>query len=193
MILESVEHDPLIWPTIEENGVTRTKKYVELSATEKIQADCDLKATNIILQGLPSNIYSLVNHHRIAKDLWERIQLLMQGTLLTKLIKGVLRTLSYFSRKRISDKRTKNEAKNDKTEHGMEKREKVKVNKVQVKVNYKKSRVVIEGIGEKERLMAKIALGFYLTQETHMLEALSEETQEGAQDLRTLSIKIGLE
>ncbi|GJR19346.1 hypothetical protein Tco_0967873 [Tanacetum coccineum] len=27
-----------------------TKKYVELSAIEKIQADCDMKATNIILQ-----------------------------------------------------------------------------------------------------------------------------------------------
>nr|GEU71039.1 hypothetical protein [Tanacetum cinerariifolium] len=50
MILESVEHGLLIWPTIEENTVTRTKKYVELSATEKIQADCDLKETNIILQ-----------------------------------------------------------------------------------------------------------------------------------------------
>ncbi|GJS93465.1 hypothetical protein Tco_0800433 [Tanacetum coccineum] len=84
MILESVEHGPLIWPTIEENGVTRIKKYEELSATEKIQADCDLKATNIILQGLPSDVYSLVNHHRVAKDLWERIQLLMQGTSLTK-------------------------------------------------------------------------------------------------------------
>ncbi|GJV16163.1 hypothetical protein Tco_1361486 [Tanacetum coccineum] len=53
MILESVEH-------------------------EKIQADCDLKATNVILQGLPSDIYSLVNHHRVAKDLWEKVQLLMQ-------------------------------------------------------------------------------------------------------------------
>nr|GEV51993.1 ribonuclease H-like domain-containing protein [Tanacetum cinerariifolium] len=52
MIRESVEHGPLIWPTIEENGVTRTKKYVELSATEKIQADCDLKETNVILHGL---------------------------------------------------------------------------------------------------------------------------------------------
>ncbi|GJU96409.1 retrovirus-related pol polyprotein from transposon TNT 1-94 [Tanacetum coccineum] len=73
MILESFEHGPLIWPTIEENGVTKTKKYAELSATEKIQADCDLKATNIILQGLPSDIYSLVNHHRVAKDLWENL------------------------------------------------------------------------------------------------------------------------
>ncbi|GJS09456.1 retrovirus-related pol polyprotein from transposon TNT 1-94 [Tanacetum coccineum] len=67
MILESVEHGPLIWPTIEENNVTRTKKYEELSATEKIQVDCDLKATNIILQGLPSDVYSLVNHHRVAE------------------------------------------------------------------------------------------------------------------------------
>ncbi|GKD76626.1 hypothetical protein Tco_1339247, partial [Tanacetum coccineum] len=42
MILESVENGPLIWPSIEENGVTRPKKYSELSATEAIQADCDI-------------------------------------------------------------------------------------------------------------------------------------------------------
>nr|GEY29213.1 hypothetical protein [Tanacetum cinerariifolium] len=53
MILESVENGPLLWPSIEENGVTRLKKYSELSPTEAIQADCDVKATNIILQGLP--------------------------------------------------------------------------------------------------------------------------------------------
>nr|GEU34656.1 reverse transcriptase domain-containing protein [Tanacetum cinerariifolium] len=51
MIFESVENGPFIWPTIEENRVTRTKKYAELSAVEKVQADCDMKATNIILQG----------------------------------------------------------------------------------------------------------------------------------------------
>ncbi|GKD82452.1 hypothetical protein Tco_1349291 [Tanacetum coccineum] len=55
-----------------------TNKYEKLYAIEKIQADCDLKATNIILQGLPSDVYSLVNHHRVAKDLWERVKLLMQ-------------------------------------------------------------------------------------------------------------------
>nr|GEZ80941.1 hypothetical protein [Tanacetum cinerariifolium] len=84
MILELVKHGLLIWPTVEENGVIRTKKYAELSDAEKIQADCYLKATNIILQGLPADIYSLVNHHRVAKDLWERVQLLMRGTSLTK-------------------------------------------------------------------------------------------------------------
>ncbi|GKC03912.1 hypothetical protein Tco_0995522 [Tanacetum coccineum] len=43
-----------------------------------------VKATNIILQGLPLEVYALVSNHRIAKELWEIIQLLMQGTLLTK-------------------------------------------------------------------------------------------------------------
>nr|GEZ49341.1 integrase, catalytic region, zinc finger, CCHC-type, peptidase aspartic, catalytic [Tanacetum cinerariifolium] len=60
MILELVEHGPLLWPTIEEDGVTRLKKYFELSSAEAIQADCDVKATNIILQALPSEIYALL-------------------------------------------------------------------------------------------------------------------------------------
>nr|GEX75337.1 hypothetical protein [Tanacetum cinerariifolium] len=80
MILESVENGPLIWPSIEENRVTRPKKYSELSNTKAIQADfkenrvtrpkkyselsskeaiqpdCDVKAINIILQGLPPEV-----------------------------------------------------------------------------------------------------------------------------------------
>nr|GEY20951.1 hypothetical protein [Tanacetum cinerariifolium] len=59
MILESVENGPLLWPTVEENGVTRPKKYSELLATEAIQAYCDVKAKNIILQGLPPEVYAL--------------------------------------------------------------------------------------------------------------------------------------
>ncbi|GJW68389.1 hypothetical protein Tco_0122813 [Tanacetum coccineum] len=59
-------------------------RMILVSVENEIQADCDMKATNIILQGLPANIYSVVNHHRVAKDLWERVQLLMQCTSLTK-------------------------------------------------------------------------------------------------------------
>nr|GEY97861.1 hypothetical protein [Tanacetum cinerariifolium]GEZ29939.1 hypothetical protein [Tanacetum cinerariifolium] len=84
MILESVEHGALLWPTVEEDGVTRLKKYSELFAAEAIQADCDVKATNIILQELTLEIYALVSTHKVAKDLWEQIQMLMQGTSLTK-------------------------------------------------------------------------------------------------------------
>ncbi|GKB12807.1 retrovirus-related pol polyprotein from transposon TNT 1-94 [Tanacetum coccineum] len=80
IILESVENGPLIWPTIEENGVTRPRKYSEVTPADAIQADCDVNATNIILQGLPPEVYALVSNHKVAKELWERIQLLMQGT-----------------------------------------------------------------------------------------------------------------
>nr|GEV38233.1 hypothetical protein [Tanacetum cinerariifolium] len=84
MILESAKNGPLLWSTVEENGVTQLKKYSELSTTEAIQAEFDVKATNIILQGLPSEVYALVSTHKVAKGLWERIQMLMQGTSLTK-------------------------------------------------------------------------------------------------------------
>ncbi|GJV87339.1 hypothetical protein Tco_1531277 [Tanacetum coccineum] len=84
MILASVEKGPLVWPSITVDGVTRLKEYTELTLAEAIQADCDIKAINIILQGLPIEIYALMSQHRVAKDLWEKIKLLMQGTSLTK-------------------------------------------------------------------------------------------------------------
>ncbi|GKC18760.1 hypothetical protein Tco_1020910 [Tanacetum coccineum] len=59
MILASVEKVPLVWPSITVDGVTRLKEY-ELTPAEAIQADCDIKAINIILQGLPTKIYLLV-------------------------------------------------------------------------------------------------------------------------------------
>nr|GEU94939.1 retrovirus-related Pol polyprotein from transposon TNT 1-94 [Tanacetum cinerariifolium] len=69
MILESVENGPLLRPTVEENRVTIPKKYSELSATKAIQADCDVKATNIILQGLSPEVYALVSNHKVIKEL----------------------------------------------------------------------------------------------------------------------------
>ncbi|GJY20298.1 hypothetical protein Tco_0392864 [Tanacetum coccineum] len=84
MILASVEKGLLVWPTITVDGVTRPKEYTELTPVETIQADCDIKAINIILQGLPTEIYALVSQCRVAKDIWEKINLLMQGTSLTK-------------------------------------------------------------------------------------------------------------
>ncbi|GJR13239.1 integrase, catalytic region, zinc finger, CCHC-type containing protein [Tanacetum coccineum] len=63
IILNSVKEGLLDWGTIEADGVTRPKTYEELSEKEKLQADCDLKATNIVLQDLPPDVHSLVNHH----------------------------------------------------------------------------------------------------------------------------------
>ncbi|GJS91580.1 hypothetical protein Tco_0774216 [Tanacetum coccineum] len=65
------------------DGTTRTKKYEELLVAEKLQADYDLKATNIVLQGLPSDVYAIVNHHKVGKEIWDRVKLLVQGTKLS--------------------------------------------------------------------------------------------------------------
>ncbi|GJS40643.1 integrase, catalytic region, zinc finger, CCHC-type containing protein, partial [Tanacetum coccineum] len=64
MILASVEKGPLVWPTITVDGVTRPNEYTELTPAETIQADCDIKAINIILQGIPTKIYALVSQRR---------------------------------------------------------------------------------------------------------------------------------
>nr|GEY96903.1 hypothetical protein [Tanacetum cinerariifolium] len=63
MILSGADNRP---PMLDKD---LTKKYVELSVAEKTQADCDMKVTNIIVQGLPADIYSLVNHLKVSKDL----------------------------------------------------------------------------------------------------------------------------
>nr|GEU66323.1 retrovirus-related Pol polyprotein from transposon TNT 1-94 [Tanacetum cinerariifolium] len=74
MILKFVENGPLLWPTVEENRVTRPQKYFELSATKAIQADCDVKATNIIFQGFPPEVYALGESLR---DFYLRFSLLL--------------------------------------------------------------------------------------------------------------------
>ncbi|GJT73814.1 retrovirus-related pol polyprotein from transposon TNT 1-94, partial [Tanacetum coccineum] len=67
MMLESIENGPLVYPTIEKNGAIRPKKFAELTKQEKLQDDCDVQATNIILQGLLPDVYSLVNHCQFDK------------------------------------------------------------------------------------------------------------------------------
>nr|GEV47155.1 zinc finger, CCHC-type [Tanacetum cinerariifolium] len=60
---------------------TRPKKYSELSEEQQLQDDCDVQATNIILYGLPPDVYLLVNHQDAAKDIWDRVKLLMKDPL----------------------------------------------------------------------------------------------------------------
>nr|GEU33760.1 hypothetical protein [Tanacetum cinerariifolium] len=59
---------------------TQTRTYDELIDTEKIRETCDIKATNFILQCLPQDIYNLVNPYSDAKDIWDRVKLLIEGS-----------------------------------------------------------------------------------------------------------------
>ncbi|GKB20537.1 hypothetical protein Tco_0854460 [Tanacetum coccineum] len=80
MMLNSIDNGPLVYLTVEENRQTRPMKYSELIEAQQLQDDCDVQATNIILHGLPPNVYALVNHQESAKDIWDRVKLLMKGT-----------------------------------------------------------------------------------------------------------------
>ncbi|GJZ48839.1 integrase, catalytic region, zinc finger, CCHC-type containing protein [Tanacetum coccineum] len=81
MMLDSIDEGPLVYPTIVgEDGQTRPKKYSELTEEQQLQDDCDVQATNIILHDLPPDVYLLVNHQEAAKDIWDRVKLLMKGT-----------------------------------------------------------------------------------------------------------------
>ncbi|GJU87974.1 retrovirus-related pol polyprotein from transposon TNT 1-94 [Tanacetum coccineum] len=60
LIHESIRNGPLVWPMIEENGEMRRKRVPELSAPKKLQYEADVKVTNIILQGVPADVYALM-------------------------------------------------------------------------------------------------------------------------------------
>ncbi|GJS91319.1 hypothetical protein Tco_0773955 [Tanacetum coccineum] len=54
------------------------------SQDEKDRYNADIWAINIILQGLPKDIYSLINHYTDAKDIWDNVKMLLEGSELTK-------------------------------------------------------------------------------------------------------------
>ncbi|GKF67201.1 hypothetical protein Tco_0196880 [Tanacetum coccineum] len=52
-------------------GPERARVYSDLSPKYKDRYYADIRATNILLQGLPKDIYTLVNHYTEAKDIWK--------------------------------------------------------------------------------------------------------------------------
>ncbi|GJW58570.1 hypothetical protein Tco_0105301 [Tanacetum coccineum] len=83
MMLDSIDNGSLVYPTIEEDGQTRPKKYSKLTEAQQLQDDYDVQATNIILYGLPPDMYALVNHQEVVKDIWDKVKLQMKGTKLS--------------------------------------------------------------------------------------------------------------
>ncbi|GKA83901.1 hypothetical protein Tco_0805496 [Tanacetum coccineum] len=66
----------------------------------KDRYNANIQATNILLQGLPKDIYSLINHYTDAKDIWDNVKMLLEGSELTKeedVIPQCMVTLKLFS------------------------------------------------------------------------------------------------
>ncbi|GKA74531.1 hypothetical protein Tco_0780833 [Tanacetum coccineum] len=62
----------------------RPRVYSDLSPEDKDRYNADIRATNILLQGFPKDIYSLINHYTDAKDIWDNVKMLLEGSKLTK-------------------------------------------------------------------------------------------------------------
>nr|GEX73633.1 hypothetical protein [Tanacetum cinerariifolium] len=65
-------------------GPERPRVYSDLTPEEKDRYNTDIWATNILLQGLPKDIYTLINHYSDAKDIWDNVKMLLEGSELTK-------------------------------------------------------------------------------------------------------------
>ncbi|GKC67168.1 hypothetical protein Tco_1099766 [Tanacetum coccineum] len=65
-----------------DNGENIMKSITEAQDKERYKAD--IRATNILLQGIPKDIYSLINHYTDAKDIWDNVKMILEGSELTK-------------------------------------------------------------------------------------------------------------
>ncbi|GJU04205.1 integrase, catalytic region, zinc finger, CCHC-type containing protein [Tanacetum coccineum] len=94
-ILKSIDEGPFQMGTFRETlaegnegalhlGPERARVYTDLSPEEKDRYNADIRATNILLQGLPKDIYTLIDHYTDAKDIWDNVKMLLEGSELTK-------------------------------------------------------------------------------------------------------------
>ncbi|GKD52625.1 retrovirus-related pol polyprotein from transposon TNT 1-94, partial [Tanacetum coccineum] len=65
-------------------GPERVRVFTDLTAEEKERYKADIRATNILLQGIPKDIYALINHYTDAKDIWDNVKMILEGSELTK-------------------------------------------------------------------------------------------------------------
>ncbi|GKB52241.1 hypothetical protein Tco_0902994 [Tanacetum coccineum] len=85
-LLESVKNGPIQYGTIDIQDTptkppsTRIRTIDDLTEAEKIREAYDIKATNIVLQGLPPDVYTFVNHHTVTKEIWDKVKLLIKGS-----------------------------------------------------------------------------------------------------------------
>nr|GEX68585.1 hypothetical protein [Tanacetum cinerariifolium] len=65
-------------------GPERDRVVADLSQAKKDRLRADIRIANILLQGLPRDIYKLINHNTNAKDIWDNVKMLLEGFELTK-------------------------------------------------------------------------------------------------------------
>ncbi|GJT80345.1 retrovirus-related pol polyprotein from transposon TNT 1-94 [Tanacetum coccineum] len=92
LIWKSIKNGPTPHPTItvttgegeQQTHVTREKTHEEFIEVENNKECADIQATNILSQGIPRHMFNRLNQTETAKEIWENVELLMQGSGLTE-------------------------------------------------------------------------------------------------------------
>ncbi|GJT35137.1 retrovirus-related pol polyprotein from transposon TNT 1-94 [Tanacetum coccineum] len=64
--------------------VQNVRESLQTFLLRKERYKADIRATNILLQGIPKDIYTLINHYTDAKDIWDNVKMILEGSELTK-------------------------------------------------------------------------------------------------------------
>ncbi|GJZ91587.1 hypothetical protein Tco_0663514 [Tanacetum coccineum] len=87
MLKDSIDNGPFqlkpeitVKDTDGTTDITRPQKVEDLTQQKKLRYDNDIKAINILILGLPVDIYTLINHFQTAKEIWDRVKELIEGT-----------------------------------------------------------------------------------------------------------------
>ncbi|GJS15228.1 hypothetical protein Tco_0409700 [Tanacetum coccineum] len=64
-------------------GPEWARVFTDLSAKEKKRYKANIRAMNILLQGIPKDIYTLINHYTYAKYIWDNVKMILEGSELT--------------------------------------------------------------------------------------------------------------
>ncbi|GKA70369.1 trichome birefringence-like protein 2 [Tanacetum coccineum] len=92
LIWNSIKNGPTPHPTTtdttgegeQQTQVIRKKRDDEFTEAENIKELADIQAINILSQGLPRHIFNTLNQTETAQEIWENVELLMQGSGLTE-------------------------------------------------------------------------------------------------------------
>ncbi|GJV99347.1 hypothetical protein Tco_1554599 [Tanacetum coccineum] len=68
-ILKSIDEGPFQMGRFRETLSEGNEGALHLLPEDKDRYNADIRATNILLQGLPKDIYTLINHYTDAKDI----------------------------------------------------------------------------------------------------------------------------
>nr|GEX14143.1 hypothetical protein [Tanacetum cinerariifolium] len=73
IIVGADNHPPMMEKSLYDSWKCRMELYIENQQNGRM-------ILNSLQNGLLPDVYAIVNHHKVTKEIWDRVKLLMQGT-----------------------------------------------------------------------------------------------------------------